>query len=98
MKNKLIVATGQPTESVTVQLSAKVLEDLKRVAPTKEMPDYEALMEYYIRQGLKEDLDRLRREERSEMLAAVLEEYGLSEKQRNRIWELIREHPRIKLD
>jgi len=36
-----------------------VLEDLKRVAPTRDLPGYQSLIKFYVRQGLRLDLERL---------------------------------------
>jgi hypothetical protein len=73
-----------------------VLEDLKRIAPLKGMSGYQALIKFYIGQCLREDLEQLWKEERSAKLEATLEEFGLKEDQKNRIRDLLRDHPGLK--
>ena len=96
MKKKMIPTKDRPTKPVTIRMPVDVLEDLKRVAPRRNMQGYQALLKFYIRQGLREDLERLWEEERAKKLESALNEFGLKEEQKTRIWELLRSHPRLK--
>jgi hypothetical protein len=71
-----------------------VIEDLKRVAPVKGMTGYQTLMKFYIRQGLREDLQLLWEEEqRARELDMMLGEFGLKEDQKDRLRNFLREGP-----
>ncbi|MEW6351750.1 MAG: hypothetical protein AB1646_22105 [Thermodesulfobacteriota bacterium] len=74
MKKDMIPDRDRVTASVMLRVPVDVLEDLKRVAPTKGMSGHEALMEYYIGQGLRDDLELLWKQERTEKLDATLTE------------------------
>jgi hypothetical protein len=55
----MLPSDQRPMTSVSIQIPVDVLEDLKRVAPKKEMSGHQALIKYYIGQGLREDLRNL---------------------------------------
>jgi hypothetical protein len=74
-----------------------VLEDLKRVAPMRDIKGYQALIKSYFRQCLRADLERLWEEEKSDKLKAILNEFGLSQEQKARLWEILRSHPELTL-
>jgi hypothetical protein len=95
MKKKMIPSKDRPTKPITIRMPVDVLEDLKRVAPTRDLPGYQALIKCYIRQGLREDLERLWETQRAEKLEATLAEFGLKEDQRARIRDLLRDHPAV---
>jgi hypothetical protein len=61
----------RPTEVVTVDIPKETLESLKRVANSKDM-SYQALLKFYIGQGLREDLARLFADRVLETTAHVL--------------------------
>ncbi|MGB6063848.1 MAG: hypothetical protein WBG50_03510 [Desulfomonilaceae bacterium] len=96
MKKKMIPTKDRPTRPITIRMPVDVLEDLKRVAPTKDLPGYQSLIKFYIRQGLRLDLERLwETEEKSRKLDAVLTEIGLKKEEKSKIWEALGgEHPR----
>ncbi len=98
MKKKMIPSKDRPTRPITIRMPVDVLEDLKRVAPTKDLPGYQSLIKFYIRQGLRLDLERLwETEEKAKKLEAILTEYGLKKEQKSRIWEALGgEHPGTK--
>ncbi len=98
MKKKMIPTKDRPTKPITIRMPLDVLEDLKRVAPTRDLPGYQSLIKFYIRQGLRLDLERLwESEEKAKRLEAVLTEYGLKKEQKSRIWEILgSEHSRTK--
>ncbi len=95
MKKKMIPTKNRTTKPITIRMPLDVLEDLKRVAPMRDMPGYQALIKFYVRQGLRDDMERLWEKERADKLATALEELGLKEEQKTRIWDLLRDHPRI---
>jgi hypothetical protein len=59
MKKEMIPTEDRPTRPITIRMPVDVLEDLKRVAPTKDLPGYQSLIKFYVRQGLRLDLERL---------------------------------------
>ena len=92
MKKKMIPTKDRPTKPITIRMPLDVLEDLKRIAPLKGMSGYQALIKLYIGQCLRKDLELLWDAERSQKLEAALDEFGLREDQKNKIWDLLREH------
>lgn len=45
-------------ETVSIQIPKETLESLKKVAASRDMP-FEALLKFYIGQGLRQDLAKL---------------------------------------
>jgi hypothetical protein len=95
---KMIPTEDRPTKPVTIRMPLDVLEDLKRVAPMRNIKGYQALIKSYIRQCLRADLERLWEEEKSDRLKAILNEFELREEQKARLWEILRSHPELKLE
>ncbi len=93
MKKEMIPGKDRVTTSVTIRVPVDVLDDLKRVAPTKGMSGFEALMEFYIGQGLRDDLELLWKQDRTERLDAALTEFGLKPDQKEMILALLRDYP-----
>jgi len=42
---------------VSLRMPEDVVENLKRIAPLKEMSGYQALIKYYVGMGLRRDLE-----------------------------------------
>jgi hypothetical protein len=89
MKKMMIPAKDRPSRPVTIRMPVDLIEDLKRVAPTKGMSGYQSLIKYYVGQGLRDDLELLRHEARMEKLEIALDEMGLASEQKSRIRELL---------
>ncbi len=90
MKKKMIPTKDRPTKPITIRMPVDVLEDLKRVAPTRDLPGYQSLIKFYVRQGLRLDLERLwELEEKPKKLEDIFTEYGLKKEQKSRIWEVL---------
>jgi hypothetical protein len=71
----------RPSEDVTLSIPVDALASLRRVAETRDMPP-EALMRFYIGDGLRQDLARFFSARILEVLARVLERHIPSEDQR----------------
>jgi len=52
----------RPLTTITVRMPEDVVQNLKRVAPTLGFSSEEALIRYYIGQGLRVDLEGLKRQ------------------------------------
>jgi len=76
---------------ISIRVPEDVLEDLKRVAPLKGMTGYQALIKFYIGQGLRKDLRELREAETSGKLETVLVECGVDAEQRQEILHRLKE-------
>ena len=50
----------RPKTAVTIEIPVDVVEDLRRVAQTKDMTGLHELIRYYVGRALKQDLDQLR--------------------------------------
>jgi hypothetical protein len=90
MKKKLILHKDRPTKHISLRIPEDVLEDLKRVAPLKGMSGYQALIKFYISQGLRKDLRDLWQTENAEKLEIVLAECGVSPEQRQEILDRLK--------
>ncbi|MBI2378008.1 MAG: hypothetical protein HYV07_28660 [Deltaproteobacteria bacterium] len=68
----------RPMTSVTIRIPEDVVGDLKRAAPLLGFAGYQALVRYYVGQGLRTDLARL---ESSPVTALIesLKRHGVSE-------------------
>lgn len=91
MKKKLILHKDRPMRHISLRIPEDVLQNLKRVAPLKGMSGYQALMKFYIGQGLRKDLRDLWQEENSGKLEAVLAECGVEPERRQEILERMRQ-------
>ena len=69
----------RPMVSVTLRMPEDVVEDLKRVAPLLGFAGYQALLRYYVGQGLRTDLEKLDADRRITVLADALRQRGASD-------------------
>jgi hypothetical protein len=79
----------QVTEAVSLPIPVDTLELLRRVAATRDMSP-EALLRFYIGQGLRQDSARLFSERIMETTAEVLARHISSEEERSAILREIR--------
>jgi hypothetical protein len=93
MKKKLILAKDRPSKHISIRIPLDVLEDLKRIAPTKGMGGYQALIKFYIGQGLRKDLEELRITEHTARLESVLAECDVDPEQRRQILDRMGANP-----
>jgi len=91
MKKKLILHKDRPAKHISIRIPEDVLEDLKRVAPLKGVSGYQALIKFYIGQGLRKDLRDLWHSEHAGKLETVLAECGIDPDQRREILDRLRE-------
>lgn len=93
MRKKLILANNRPAKHISIRIPEDVLEDLKRIAPLKGMSGYQALIKFYIGQGLRRDLRDLWKEENAHRLETVLVECGIDPDRRREIMERLQQEP-----
>jgi hypothetical protein len=79
----------RPAEPVTLSIPSDTLETVQRVAATRDMSP-EALLKFYIGQGLRQDAARLFSERIMETTAEVLARHIHSEEERSAILREIR--------
>jgi len=70
----------RPTVTVSLTVPVDVLDDLETVAQVKEMSSVEALMQFYVGQGLRRDLADLRRNHSIEQAKHILDKYNIDPK------------------
>ena len=80
---------ARPSEAVTLSIPSDTLELVRRVAGTRDMSP-EALLKFYIGQGLRQDAARLFSERIMETTAEVLARHIPSEEERSAILREIR--------
>ena len=68
----------RPTETVTIEIPKNTIEALKKVALKRDM-SYQALLKFYIGQGLRQDLTRLFSDHVLETTAEILAKHIQSE-------------------
>jgi hypothetical protein len=79
----------RPTETVTLEIPKDTLESLKKVATKRDMSS-QALLKFYIGQGLRQDLARLFGDRILETAAEVLTRHIQSEEEVSAILREIR--------
>ncbi len=79
----------RPTETVSIEIPEDTLESLKKVAAGRDM-SCQALLKFYIGQGLRQDLTKLFGNRVLETAAEVLAKHIQSEKEVSEIMEEIR--------
>jgi len=77
MKKKMLLSKERTKTTVSVNVPVDVLEDLKNVAHAKEMSSIEALVQFYVGQGLRQDLAELRRKHAAEQAKQILGKYHI---------------------
>jgi len=80
---------ARPSESVGLSIPSDTLELVRRVAATRDMSP-EALLKFYIGQGLRQDAARLFSDRIMETTAEVLARHISSEEERSAILREIR--------
>jgi hypothetical protein len=93
MKKKLILAKDRPSKHISIRIPLDVLDDLKRIAPIKGMGGYQALVKFYIGQGLRKDLEDLWIAEHAEKLESVLTECNVDPEQKRQILDRMAVNP-----
>ncbi len=78
------------TETVSIEIPKDALDSLKRVAAIRDM-SYQALLKFYIGQGLRQDLSRLFADRVLDTTAEVLARHLQSEEEVSTIIREIRE-------
>jgi hypothetical protein len=89
MKKKMTLTKNRPSTVITMRIPEDVLEDLKRVAPIKGMSGYQALIKFYVGQGLRQDLADIKRKDFSERTKVVLQKYNVDPKAIDEILEAV---------
>ncbi|MBW4636487.1 MAG: hypothetical protein KME30_32815 [Iphinoe sp. HA4291-MV1] len=79
----------RPKETVSIEIPKDTLESLKKVAVSRDM-SFEALLKFYIGQGLRQDLAKLFADRMLEATAQVLAKHIESEEEISRIIQEIR--------
>lgn len=69
---------NRPMNTVTIRIPEDVIDDLKRIAPLLGFSGYQPLIRAYIGQGLREDLERLDKDNLSAFIES-LKRKGVSE-------------------
>ncbi|MEW5911889.1 MAG: hypothetical protein AB1814_04990 [Thermodesulfobacteriota bacterium] len=80
MKKKMKLSEKRPLTMISLRMPADVLEDLKRVARLKEMSGYQALIKFYVGQGLRKDRADLRRKDAVQKARVILEKHKVDPK------------------
>lgn len=78
-KLKQRLQKDRPMTSIELRLPEDVVEELKQVAAVREFFDYRALMQAYIGQGLRADLEQLEGKLQVAGLVASLKRQGVTE-------------------
>lgn len=79
----------RPSETVAVEIPTDTLVSLKQVAETRDMTE-QALLKFYIGNGLRQDLSKLFSDRVLEMTQKVLSKHLKSEEEVRRIMQEIR--------
>jgi len=77
MKKKMIPADKRPATPITMRMPVDVVEDLKRMARLKGMSGYQALIKFYVGQGLRKDLAELEANTITQRMGEILLKYNI---------------------
>lgn len=80
MRKTMHLSEERPTTTLSFQVPVDVRDDLEKVAQTKEMSSIEALLRFYVGQGLRKDLAELRRKESAKQAQQILGKYHIDQK------------------
>lgn len=69
----------KPMTSITIRMPADVLRDLKRLAPLLGFSGYQPLIRAYIGQGLRRDLETVKKQPDLEHLVRSLRRHGVTD-------------------
>jgi hypothetical protein len=89
---KIILHKDRPMKHISIRVPEDVLEDLKRIAPQKGMGGYQALIKFYISQGLRKDRREFWEAEHGK-IETVLAECGVEPEQRQEILDRLQGEP-----
>jgi hypothetical protein len=89
---KIILHKDRPMKHISIRVPEDVLEDLKRIAPQKGMGGYQALIKFYISQGLRHDRRELWEADHGN-IETVLAECGVEAQQRKEILDRLQTEP-----
>jgi hypothetical protein len=82
----------RPMKHISIRVPEDVLDDLKRIAPLKGIGGYQALIKFYISQGLRKDRRELWEEEHGK-IETVLVECGVEPEQKQEILDRLQGEP-----
>ena len=77
MKKNMLLSEERLRSAVSVTIPTDVLESLANVASEKEMSGVEALIQFYVGQGLRRDIEELRRKHAAERAKFILGKYSI---------------------
>lgn len=80
MKKTMLLSEERSRTAVSVTIPTDVLESLANVASEKEMSGVEALIQFYVGQGLRRDIEELRRKHAAERAKQILDKYHIDPK------------------
>jgi len=80
MKKLMHVSKDRPTTTVSLKMPVDVMDDLQDVLQEKEMSSVEALIQFYVGQGLRRDLADRRRKHSVEQAKHILDKYNIDPK------------------
>jgi hypothetical protein len=89
---KIILHKDRPMKHISIRVPEDVVEDLKRIAPLKGIGGYQALIKFYISQGLRKDRRELWEAEPGK-IETVLAECGVEPEQRQEILDRLQGEP-----
>ena len=80
MKKKMLLTKDRPTTIISLKMPVDVMEDLEKVAKAKDMSSTEALIKFYVGQGLRKELAELRRKQSAEQAKQILGKYNIDQR------------------
>lgn len=80
MKKKMILSEEREITTISINMPSEVIRDLKHAAMSKGMSDYQALIKFYVGQGLRKDIAELQRKAPAEQAKKILGKYKIDSK------------------
>ena len=80
MKKSMHISKDRSTTTNSLKLPVDVIDDLQNISQEKEISSMEALIQFYVGQGLRRDLADLRRKHSAEQAKHILDKYNIDPK------------------
>lgn len=77
MKKKILLSEERARTAISVNIPTDILKALENIADEKEMSSVEALIQFYVGQGLRRDIEEFRRKHAAEHAKQILGKYHI---------------------
>ncbi len=77
MKKSMHISKDRPMTTISLTLPVDVMDDLQDISEAKAMSSVEALIQFYVGQGLRRDISDQRKKHSAEQARHILDTYHI---------------------